>query len=407
MDPLLLDAPLTPASETNGMFSQIRPPPSDPLYEAMARYSADQRPYKCDLGVGVFRDANGRSPVLAAVRAAEEELAHSEQTKAYFPLAGNPQFLDLLKALLFPGDAVRTAVIQSAGGTGALRLAFELIKLAKCDSTVHLGEPSWPSHSGLAAAVGLAIRPYPYLDRRSGAVDFDAMLAAARSCAVNDVFLLHGPCHNPSGIDLEPQQRDALLNLIARRGAVPIIDVAYWGLGDGIGPDLARLSEDVALVEQAFVAVSCSKAFGLYRERTGALFAFTRPGDERSAVQGNLEVLSRHLVSGAPAHGAAVVAKILNDEKLTQVWMSEMSDMRARIASIRTRLEGLSGHAPQLSGVSQGRGLFSLLPVSPSQVQYLSSEHAIHLPASGRINLTGLKPGDPERLAEALHAVSS
>ena len=389
------------------LFDRLPAPAADPLYEAMARYNADARAHKCDLGVGVFRDEKGESPVLAAVRAAEQELAQSQRTKAYFPLAGDPQFLERFQALVFPHEEVRAAAIQTAGGTGALRLAFELVKAAKPDARVHLGLPSWPSHAGLVDAVGLELCTYQYIDRQSGAVDFEVMLGAAKSCAPDDIFLLHGPCHNPTGVDLTAEQRNELLNMLARRGAVPVIDLAYWGLAEGLEADLENLWREVGLIETALVAVSCSKLFGLYRERTGALFALTRPGTRRAAVQGNLERLSRLLVSTPPAHGAAVVATILGDDTLRQLWMTEVSNMRSRIVAIRSELEGFSDRAPQLTGISKGRGLFALLPIAPSTVEFLGSEHAIHLPGSGRINITGLKPGDPERLAHALEAIAS
>jgi aromatic-amino-acid transaminase len=384
------------------MFDQIAAPPADPVYDAMTRYNSDARPKRIDLGIGVFHDEQGQSPVLAAVAEAEKELARAEQSKAYLPLAGDPEFLEAFGSLIFPNERGRAALIQSTGGTGAVRIAYELVKLANPRARVHLGLPSWPNHAGIADAVGLELRTYQYVDRRSSVVDFEVTRASARSCAAGDVFILHGPCHNPTGLDLTRAQRNQILRILAERGAVPIIDVAYWGLCDGIEADLDNLRQDLSLIGEALVAVSCSKAFSIYRERTGALFAFTHRRTDRPVIQANLERISRVQVSTAPAHGAAVIARILGDQRLKMLWATELSRMRERITALRARLGELAGQAQQLGDIPQGRGLFALLPISREDVGHLSSKHAIHLPASGRINITGLKTGDPERLARAL-----
>jgi aromatic-amino-acid transaminase len=383
------------------MFDRMTAPPVDPVYDAMARYNADRRPERTDLGIGVFHNEHGESPVLAAVAEVEQELVRARQSRTYLPLAGDPQFLDAFGSLIFPGEKTGAALIQSTGGTGAVRLAFELVKLANPAARVHLGLPSWPNHAAIAGALGLELHTYRYVDRDSSVVDFEAAEASARSCAAGDAFILHGLGHNPTGLDLERAQRDQILRILAERGAVPIIDAAYWGLCDGIEADLDDLRKDLSVTGDVLVAVSCSKAFGLYRQRVGALFAFTDGRTDRSVVQGNLERISRVLVSTAPAHGAAVIARILGDQRLKMSW-TELSRMRERIAALRARLDELSGEARQLAGISNGRGLFALLPISSKDVDHLTSKHAIHLPASGRINITGLRSGDPERLARAL-----
>ena len=385
------------------MFDRIATPPPDPVYDAMRRYSLDDRPERVDLGIGVFRDELGRSPVFAAVAEAERELAGAQQSKAYLPLAGDAQFLEALGSLIFPERNARAALIQSTGGTGAIRLAYELVKLANPQARVHLGLPSWPNHAAIADAVRLELRTYQYSSGKTSAVDFDSMLASAQSCAAGDAFILHGPCHNPTGLDPTRAQRSHILRVLAERGALPIIDVAYWGLCGGMEADIHDLREDLSFIGEAFVAVSCSKAFGLYRERVGALFAFTNSYAEHSAVQANLERISRAQVSTAPAHGAAIIARILRDRRLKMLWANELTRMRERTGALRARLGELASQAPQLADVPRGRGLFALLPISPDDVRHLSSDHAIHLPSSGRINITGLKSGcDPERLANAL-----
>ena len=384
------------------MFDGIAAPPPDPVYQAMLRYNLDDRPERMDLGIGVFRDELGQSPVFAAVAQAERELAGAEGSKAYLPLAGDAEFLEALASLIFPDHKARAAIIQSTGGTGAVRLAYDLVKLGNPGARLHLGLPSWPNHAAIADAVGLELRIYQYAPRESSAVDFDSMLASARSCTAGDAFILHGPGHNPTGLDLTRVQRGQILRVLRERGAVPIIDAAYWGLCDGIEADLRELREDLSVVGEALVAVSCSKAFGLYRERAGALFAFTDSSTRRSVIQASLERISRAQVSTAPAHGAAIITRILADQRLKMLWADELSRMRARTDALRARLGELADEAPQLANVPLGRGLFAMLPISSDDVDHLSSDHAIHLPSSGRINITGLKMGDPERLARAL-----
>jgi aromatic-amino-acid transaminase len=384
------------------MFDRIASPPPDPVYDTMRRYNLDRRPERIDLGIGVFRDELGQSPVFAAVAEAERELAGAERSKAYLPLAGDAEFLEALASLIFPNQKARAAVIQSTGGTAAVRLAYELVKLAHPGARIHLGLPSWPNHAAIADAVGLELRTYGYADRESAAVNFGFMLASAWSCTAGDAFILHGPGHNPTGLDLTRDQRRQVLRILEERGAVPIIDAAYWGLCDGIEADIGELRGDLSVVGEALVAISCSKAFGLYRERAGALFAFTDSPTRRSAVQASLERISRAQVSTAPAHGAAIIARILVDQRLKMLWADELSRMRSRTNALRSRLGELANEAPQLAHVSLGRGLFALLPISADDVGHLSSDHAIHLPSSGRINITGLKTGDPERLASAL-----
>lgn len=388
------------------MFDRIAAPPPDPVYDAMRRYNLDERQERIDLGIGVFRDESGRSPLFAAVAQAERELADAERSKAYLPLAGDGQFLDALASLIFPDQKAGAALIQSTGGTGAMRLAYELVKLASPNARVHLGLPSWPNHAAIANAIGLELHAYQYADHGSSTVEFDLLLAAARSCTAGDAFILHGPGHNPTGLDLTRAQRSLILRVLGKRGAVPIIDAAYWGLCDGIEADIGELRDDLRIVPEALVTVSCSKAFGLYRERVGALFAFTESPTKRSVIQANLERISRTQVSTAPAHGAAIVARILADGGLKMLWAGELERMRARVSELRARLGGHANEAPQLAHVSLGRGLFTVLPISEDDVGHLSSDHAIHLPSSGRINITGLKTGDPERLVGALRGLA-
>ena len=393
------------------MFDRFPEPVADALHAVMARYRADPRPHKIDLGVGVYRDDSGVSPIMAAVRQAEAALVEQETTKAYQALLGDERFVTAMTSMVFGDDhrAVlegRIAAVQGTGGTGSLRIAMDLARIANPKARLHLGVPSWPNHAALAAAASLELVTHTYVDVARQTLEFDAIEAAARGAGVGDLFLLHGPCHNPTGADLSREQRGRILAILMERRAVPLIDAAYYGLGDGLEEDLATLREAATAVPRAFIAVACSKSFGLYRERTGVIFAVCASAEERARVQGQLEKTSRTLVSMPPAHGAATVALILTVPRLRDLWMQELAEMRSRMLGLRSELAALSNQVPMLRGIDEQRGIFRMLPLSPDQIDAVGREHAIHMAPSGRINIAGLKSGDAPRLAEALAAVT-
>lgn len=389
------------------MFDRFPEPVADPLHAVMARCRADERPDKMDLGVGVYRDDRGASPVMKAVREAELWLAETGDTKAYQALAGDHEFIDAMMSLVL-GDAHpavregRVAAIQGTGGTGSLRIAMDLARIAEPGARMLLGVPSWPNHAALAAAAGLELVTHPYLDVARQAIDYESIIAAAREARAGDLFVLHGPCHNPTGADLSRAQRLELLAILAEKGAIPLVDAAYYGLGEGLQADLDVVREAAAAVPRAFIAVACSKSFGLYRERTGVLFAICADGGERARVQGQMEKTSRTLVSMPPAHGAAIVARVLGEPRLRALWEEELDGMRRRILGLRAELAALSNEAPILAGIDRQRGIFRMLPLSPEQTERLGCDHGIHMAQSGRINIAGLKSGDAPRLARAL-----
>ncbi|MBA3677621.1 MAG: aspartate/tyrosine/aromatic aminotransferase [Sphingosinicella sp.] len=392
------------------MFDQIQQPPSDALHGVMEKLRADSRPYKVDLGVGVYRDASGHSPVMRAVKEAEAILIEREDSKAYQSLHGDEVFLEAMTELVFGRDhpAVRTgriAGIQGTGGTGALRVALDLARLARPDAKVHIGLPTWPNHLSLAEAVGLQIVTHPYFDPVSQAVDKEAVQQAAAATGEGDLFVLHGPCHNPTGADLSAGDRIGLLHSLMAKGAVPLVDLAYYGLGDGLEADLRIVRDLAERAERAFIAVACSKSFGLYRERTGILFVLCANRRERDHVHGQMARISRTLVSMPPAHGAGTVAHILADARLRSLWEAELEEMRQRILGLRGELAALANQAPMLRGVGKQKGIFRMLPISADQAMTIGRDHAIHLAPSGRINIAGLKLGDAKRLAEALTSV--
>lgn len=393
------------------MFDRFPAPAADPLHAVMARCRADERAEKMDLGVGVYRDDSGASPIMQAVREAEAWLAETGDTKAYQALAGDNAFIDAMTDLVLGGmhTAVRedrVAAIQGTGGTGSLRIAMDLAKIAEPGARLLLGVPSWPNHASLAAAAGLELVTHIYLDVATQAIDYEAIKGAARSARGGDLFVLHGSCHNPTGADLTREQRRELMAMLGERGAIPLIDAAYYGLGEGLEVDLDILREAAAAAPRAFIAVACSKSFGLYRERTGILFAICADAGERDRVQGQMEKTSRTLVSMPPAHGAALVARILTEPGLRASWEEELAGMRSRILGLRAELAALSKAAPILAGIDRQRGIFRMLPLTPEQTETLGRDYGIHMAQSGRINLAGLKRGDAPRLARALAEIA-
>lgn len=394
------------------MFQTIAKPPADALHGVMARYRADPRPHKIDLGVGVYRDGHGVSPVMRAVKVAEGSLVGEEDSKAYLGLHGDEMFLDAMTELVFGANhpAVRSgriATIQGTGGTGALRIVLELARGANPQARLHIGLPTWPNHLALAAAADIAIVEHSYFDAGTQRIDHEAIGSAAAGAGPGDLFLLHGPCHNPTGADLAADERAELLRSLMTNGAVPLMDAAYYGLGDGLEADLAILRDLAATAERAMIAVACSKSFGLYRERTGILFILCADAAERERVHGEVARISRTLVSMPPAHGAATVARILADPALRAEWEAELAEMRSRMIGLRAELAALANVAPMLAGIERQRGIFRMLPLDARQIEALANDHAIHLAPSGRANLAGLKVGDATRLAEALAAVAS
>ena len=384
------------------MFDSLTRQPDDPLLALIGLYRADARAEKIDLGVGVYRDEEGATPIFRAVKAAERQLVESQPTKAYVGPEGNPVFLDHLWALT-AGDAGRglaKAALQTPGGSGALRLAADL--MARMGTRrIRLGLPSWPNHASIFKAAGLEVVGYPFFDVPSQAVLFDRMMEALEGAERGDAVLLHASCHNPTGAGLTAEQWALAAAAIAKRGLLPLVDIAYQGYGKGLDADAAGLRHLIATVPEALVAVSCSKSFGLYRERTGAIYAVTQSADSATTVRSNLAALARTSYSMPPDHGAAVVATILGDDALKADWMAELESMRGRIVSIRERLAtGLARRWQVLTAVAGQEGMFSLLPLEEADVMRLRAEHGIYMPGSGRINIAGLKSAEVDDVIE-------
>jgi aromatic-amino-acid transaminase len=373
-------------------FPCLQPQPADPLLSLAQLAGADRRPSRLDLSVGVYRDEAGRTPVMRAVKAAEHLLVETQPTKAYLGILGNAVFLDHVRALVMPGvDARDVAAIQTPGGTAALRLAAELLAAGKPDRTIWVGTPTWSNHLPLLGGARLDVRCFPAFDIAAQAPLVDRMLDVIAAAAPGDAFLLQPLCHNPTGVDLTPEALAAIADALAARGVVPLIDVAYHGFGRSLEEDSERLAALLDRLPHALLTYSCSKNFGLYRERAGALFSVNRGGALRDLITGNLQALARTSWSMPPDHGAAVVATILGDAALAADWRQELAAMVARVRTVR---QALAGHgvvgAIDLGPVAGQSGMFSLLPFDAELAARLRSDHAVYIPDSGRINVAGL-----------------
>lgn len=381
------------------LFDQLNQQPADSLLSLIGMANRDTRPGKIDLGVGVYRDAEGRTPILRAVKAAEHILLRTRDSKAYLGPEGDMAYVELVKALLLGQSHARDeriVGIQTPGGCGALRLGAELINAAGQGSRVLVGRPTWPNHEPLIGAAGLEIVEYPFYDRDTATLQWDAMREILTGARAGDVVLLHGSCHNPTGADLTPPMWAEVARIVAERGLIPFIDIAYQGLGNGLEADAAGTRLVVDAAEQALVAQSCDKNFGLYRERTGTLFVKAGSVEAASVIFGNLLQLARCMWSMPPDHGAAIVRTILEDPSLRSDWRAEVDTMHRRIRSLRQELAGAD---PRLAYLDKQNGMFSLLPLSPQAVERLRTEHGVYMAGSGRINVAGFAEEDARRFA--------
>ena len=395
------------------MFDYLRPLPPDGIIALMQQAKADDRPHKVDLGVGVYKDATGSVPVMRAVATAEEAVVREQGSKSYVGTTGRAEFCRLMMELVL-GEAFqpdRTAASQAAGGSGALRLGAELIRRAAPDATVWVSTPTWANHIPLISSTGLKMDKYPYYNRDTLGVEFDDMLAHLDAKAkAGDVVLLHGCCHNPTGADLAPEQWDQLVPFLTERELIPFVDLAYAGLGHGLAADTYGLRQVFAQCEEALVSVSCSKNFGLYKERVGVLGVLCRSADDAKIAQTQLGAIQRTLISMPPDHGAQVVERILGNGDLKRLWMDELDAMRGRMRGLRQLLSealDVQGGRHIARAVLDQTGMFSQLPVSPEQAQALRDRHAIYVTDSGRINVAGANASNIPAVADALLDVLS
>jgi aspartate aminotransferase len=395
------------------MFERLELITPDTILGLMAAFRADPDPRKIDLGIGVYRDERGETPVPAAVRSAESALLARETTKTYVGPAGNPGFNQEIERLVFGADhpaltAGRVRTVQTPGGCGALRLGAELIRSASPDSLVHVSTPTWANHAPLLSGSGLQLRSYPYFDPPSGGVDFGAMTAALERLPPRAVVLLHASCHNPTGADLSQAEWRELLSLMKRRQLLPFVDMAYQGLGEGLDGDAFGLRLFCAELPEALIAVSCSKNFGLYRERTGALQVLSETRGAADAVMSQMVRIARGIWSMPPDHGAAIVHGILSDETLRRQWTQELAAMRTRIQGLRHEVvRELAGHCPErdFGFIARQHGMFSYFGIDTAQVRELRTRHHVYMTDDSRMNVAGLRRENLEYFARAVAAV--
>ncbi|MFN3946021.1 MAG: aromatic amino acid transaminase [Allosphingosinicella sp.] len=386
------------------LFDRLEPQKPDALLSLIGLCRADPRSDKIDVGVGVYRDAAGGTPILRSVKAAERILLETQETKAYLGPEGDARFVELVRAIVFGDDLAkdeRIVGVQTPGGCGALRLGAELVRATGANARIFVGQPTWPNHAPLIGCAGVPMVDYTYYDPQARTVRFDEMMSALEDASAGDIVLLHGCCHNPTGADLSLDQWDTLSRFIADRGLIPFIDLAYQGLGNGLEADAAGTRMTVERAEQALVAQSCDKNFGLYRERTGSLFVKAAGAGAAEIVYGNLLSLARTMWSMPPDHGAAVVRTILDDADLRADWHAELKEMLARIRGLRARLAAAD---PRLAYIDDQNGMFSILPLTKDQVAALRDEAGIYMAGSGRFNVAGLSDENVDRFAALVAA---
>ncbi|WFP61028.1 amino acid aminotransferase [Mesorhizobium sp. WSM4904] len=392
------------------MFETLQPAPADKILALIGLYRADTRPGKVDLGVGVYKDRDGRTPVMHAVREAEKRLLASQDTKTYLGLAGDTGFNAAMIKLAFgdKADLSRIRAAQAPGGSGALRLVAELLQRTRPGATVWLSDPTWPNHPPVMRAAGLQVRDYPYFDAASGAVRFDDMLAALKTASSGDVVLLHGCCHNPTGANLDAAQWAKVADVLLERGLLPFVDIAYQGFGEGLDSDAAGLRLLAGKVPEMVVASSCSKNFAVYRDRVGAAMIMAKDGAQADVAMSQMLAAARALYSMPPDHGAAAVRMVLEDAALRKDWETELEEMRLRMLRLRVAFaEALrrQSNSDRFDFVASHRGMFSRLGLTEAQVERLRTEHAVYMVGDSRINVAGLPEDGMDDLAKAIVSV--
>ena len=390
------------------MLESLNPQPQDKILALISAFRDDPRADKIDLGVGVYKDATGLTPVMRAVKAAERKLWEVEKTKTYTGLAGEPAYnAAMVQMILGDGFADRAASVATPGGTGAIRQALELIRMANPQAKVWMSSPTWPNHPSIVKYLGMPMAEYRYFDAATRGIDLAGLMVDLEGVAEGDAVLLHGCCHNPTGANLSQPEWDQVIALLAAKGAVPFVDLAYQGFGDGLEADAAATRKIATAFPEVLIAASCSKNFGIYRERTGVLIALTSP-DRRAVVQGNLAYLNRQNYSFPPDHGARLVTMILEDEALRADWKAELEEVRLNMLSLRRQLaEELrrATNSDRFDFVADHRGMFSRLGLSEAQVETMRTKHGIYMVSDSRINIAGLNAQTVPVLAAAIASV--
>jgi aspartate/tyrosine/aromatic aminotransferase len=389
-----------PGTKARGL-ADLPPVQSDSLLALIALCDADPRNDKIDVGVGVFRDAAGNTPILKVMKEAEQRLHDTQVTKAYLGSAGDKRFAELLRPILLGSHASddRIAGLQTPGGCGALRLGFELLAQVNPGGRVLVGTPTWPNHPPIIRAVRLEQVDYPYYERGQGIIRFEDMMAALEGAEAGDVALLHGCCHNPTGADLSEDQWREVVRVVSERGLIPLIDIAYQGFGRGLDEDAFGVRLMLDACDEVVIAQSCDKNFSVYRDRVGSLWVKTGSKSATGTAMAHVYQRAREMWSMPPDHGAAAVHIILDDPQLRAEWLIELAAMRDRINSVRRRIASAD---PRLAFIGRQFGMFSMLPLSKEQVLKLREEEAIYMADSGRFNVVGLGDDQIDRFIAAV-----
>ena len=392
---------LTETSSKARGLADLPPVHGDSLIALIGMVNADPRADKIDVGVGVFRDGAGNTPILKVIKEAEQRLNETQESKSYLGSAGDKRFAELLRPILLgqhAGDD-RIAGVQTPGGCGALRLGFELLAAANPDARVFVGGPTWPNHPPIIRAVGLSQVDYPFYERGQGAIRFEDMIAALRSGEAGDIALLHGCCHNPTGADLSEEQWREVVRVVSERGLIPLIDIAYQGFGRGLDEDAFGVRLMLDACDEVIIAQSCDKNFSVYRDRVGSVWVKSGSRETTKKAMDHVFQRAREMWSMPPDHGAAAVHIILEDPELRERWLVELTAMRDRINAVRQRIAGAD---PRLAFIGRQFGMFSMLPLSKEQVLKLREAQAIYMADSGRFNVVGLGDDQIDRFTAAV-----
>tara|TARA_B100001175_G_scaffold65487_1_gene53596 strand:+ start:4570 stop:5754 length:1185 start_codon:yes stop_codon:yes gene_type:complete len=393
------------------LFEKLSLIPPDSILKIISEYNADHRPNKIDLGVGVYRDANGNTPVMSVIKKAEKYLLKTQESKAYIGLAGDPDFTDGIQKLMLgdnnlPKDRIFT--IQTAGGSSSLRIATELLKISSKDICVWVSEPTWNNHEPILDSAGVKYKVYPYYDTKSNELKFDQMIECLKNIPSGDVVLMHACCHNPTGMDPSPDQWQQIIEVMQKCNLIPFIDNAYQGLANGLDEDSIPIRLMIVSFDELIISSSCSKNFGLYRDRVGGLTVISKNSEIAKKVRSNTLRIVRTMSSVPPDHGAAAVGHILCDEKLSNEWVLELNDTRNRLKNMRMELSNAlkaKTDTSDFSHIEKANGMFSYLGISPTQVEKLKLDYGIYMEGQGRINVAGITSENIDYLADSVFEV--
>lgn len=392
------------------MFESLPEPKADAILSLMTAFRADTRDNKVDLGVGIYKDAHGKTPVMRAVKGAEKRLLDTQDTKAYVSPVGSAAFCDAMIKQVFGSDAdtSRIRAAQSVGGSGALRVLADLMKQARPDAQIWLSDPSWPNHVPLLEAADFTLNRYPYYDVATGGVDLVGMLAAIGKASDGDIVVLHGCCHNPTGADLDSDDWTQVIDLLEKKNLFPLVDLAYQGFGDGLEEDASSVRMMIDRLPEMVVAASCSKNLGLYRERVGAAMLVAQDEAQATRALGRLSSVIRANYSMPPDHGAHSTELVLNDNALNADWREELESMRVRMVGLRQTFSDAMrkrSNSDRFDYIARQKGMFSRLPLTTEQIEQLRAEHGIYMVGDGRINVAGLPEQGMDKLADAICSV--